>query len=126
MLHRPEGNFRYLEGSGTYCRGALADEGYAVVHATLRDVTPTLTFAGFVDADTPIQHYLYAMSVSWGDAARALRAALEAPSLPSPYEYFHIVADLPHGVFPNDKAKRLLGRQPLDTLESHYTRPALI
>lgn len=41
--------------------------------------------------------------------------------LPTLFEYLHIGADLPHGVFRNDKAKRLLGRQPRDTLEAHYT-----
>ena len=40
MNHRPEGNFSYLEGSGTYCRGAIADEGYMLVHATFRNVIP--------------------------------------------------------------------------------------
>lgn len=40
MNHRHEGNFSYLEGSGTYCRGALADDGYALVHATFRTVVP--------------------------------------------------------------------------------------
>lgn len=40
MIPRPEGNFSYLEGSGTYCRGALAAEGYALAHATFRDVVP--------------------------------------------------------------------------------------
>jgi len=40
MNHRLEGNFSYLEGSGAYCRGAVADEGYMLVHATFRNVVP--------------------------------------------------------------------------------------
>ncbi|MCS7055309.1 MAG: hypothetical protein NZM18_03935 [Thermoflexales bacterium] len=40
MIHRPEGNFSYLEGSGTYCRGVIADEGFVLIHATFRHVMP--------------------------------------------------------------------------------------
>ncbi len=40
MIHRPEGNFSYLEGSGTYCRGVIADEEFSLIHATLRRVIP--------------------------------------------------------------------------------------
>ncbi len=63
-----------------------------------------------------------AMTVSWEDAGRAMRHALEAPSLPSPFEIFHILADLPHGKFSNTKAKRLLGWQPRDSLVELWGR----
>jgi nucleoside-diphosphate-sugar epimerase len=56
------------------------------------------------------------MTVSWSDAARAMRCALEVPSLPRPFEVFHILADLPHGKYTNEKARRLLGWRPHDTL----------
>lgn len=45
LTHRPEGNFSYLPGSGIYCRGAVADKGYTLAHATLRNPTPLA--AGF-------------------------------------------------------------------------------
>lgn len=63
-------------------------------------------------------------SVSWEDAGEAFRCALEAPSLPRPFEVFHIVADLPHGKYPNTKAKRLLGWQPKETFECQWRKPA--
>jgi enamine deaminase RidA (YjgF/YER057c/UK114 family) len=40
LTPRPEGNFSYLPGSGTYCRGAVADKGFTLVHATFRAPLP--------------------------------------------------------------------------------------
>jgi nucleoside-diphosphate-sugar epimerase len=85
-------------------------------------VVPALTFNEFVNPEIKRFQYLESLSISWGDAARAIRCGLEVPSLPSPFEYFHVGTDLPHGVFSNDKAKRLLGWTPHDLLEAHYTR----
>jgi nucleoside-diphosphate-sugar epimerase len=60
--------------------------------------------------------------VSWEDTGRAVRAALEAPPMPSRYEPFIITGDLPHGKFDADKAKRLLGWQPRDAFPQHWRR----
>jgi hypothetical protein len=38
-------------------------------------------------------------------------------------EIMHVNSDMPHGVFPNDKAKRVLGWQPLDYLEKFWSLP---
>jgi nucleoside-diphosphate-sugar epimerase len=83
---------------------------------------PTLTFSQFLNPQVKHGRYIHPLSVSWQDSARAVRAALEVPTLPSPYEYFHIGADIPHGVFPNEKAKRLLNWRPLDRFEEYYSR----
>ena len=83
---------------------------------------PTLTFASFVNPDTPVTGGLHALSLSWADSARAIRRALEVPTLPSPFEYMHIGTDLPHDVFPNAKAKRILGWEPLDDLSKWWRR----
>jgi hypothetical protein len=40
FTHRPEGNFRFIPGSATYCVGVVADPGYGLVHATFRRPTP--------------------------------------------------------------------------------------
>lgn len=40
------------------------------------------------------------------------------------HEVFHIVADLPHRKYLNDKAKRMLSWQPCDTFERHLLRDA--
>ncbi len=61
--------------------------------------------------------------VSWPDSGRALRRAVEAPSLPSPYEEFNVSVDLPHGKFDHSKIRRVLGWQPLDNLD-HFWRDA--
>lgn len=72
--------------------------------------------------DVPPGWRLYPFSVSWTDAALAVRAALEVRALPAPFEYFHIGAELPHGMYPMDKAKRLLGWEARDRFEEYYTR----
>jgi nucleoside-diphosphate-sugar epimerase len=81
---------------------------------------PALLFYRMIDPAPGLSLAHAPFIVSWADAARAVRAALETPALPSPFERFHINADLPHGIFPNDKAKRLLGWQPRDDLRSFW------
>jgi nucleoside-diphosphate-sugar epimerase len=85
---------------------------------------PVLLFSRFVDpaVNRPNVDGMFPMTVSWQDAGLAIRRALEAPSLPSPLEVFHILADLPHGKYSNAKAKRLLGWQPRDNLEHLWGR----
>jgi hypothetical protein len=58
--------------------------------------------------------------VSWGDAGRAVRRALEVTSLPTPYEPVFISADLPYGHYALDKARRVLDWSPRDGLESFW------
>lgn len=82
---------------------------------------PTLTFAQFVNPEV-LPKRISALAVSWMDAANAIRCALEIDGLPSPYEYMHIGADTPLGVFPNAKAKRLLNWQPRDNFREVYAR----
>ncbi len=54
--------------------------------------------------------------VSWRDAAEAFRLSLEIDlqRLPSRFETFFILGDLPQAKFSNEKAKRILGFQPQD------------
>jgi nucleoside-diphosphate-sugar epimerase len=80
-------------------------------------------FNGFAQPDTVSEHGTSAMMLTWQDAARAIKCALEAPSLPSPYEEFHCVADFPHDQCRTEKAQRLLGWKPQDTLEGLWRRP---
>jgi nucleoside-diphosphate-sugar epimerase len=85
---------------------------------------PTLLFSAFINPDYPSPFPMgsFPFSVSWEDSGEAMRLALRAPSFPRPFEIFHIVADLPHGKYSNEKAKRLLGWQPRDRLEAHWLR----
>jgi nucleoside-diphosphate-sugar epimerase len=83
---------------------------------------PALGFAQFVNPEVKPPHGVSPLAVSWEDAARAVRAALEVETLPRAYEYFHIGVDLPHGVFPIEKAHSLLGWQARDLLEEFYGR----
>ncbi|MGI8643059.1 MAG: NAD-dependent epimerase/dehydratase family protein [Thermomicrobiales bacterium] len=85
---------------------------------------PALLFGNFVNPAEPpdASKELYPFTVSWRDAAVAMHRALHVEALPRPFEVLHINADLPHGQYPNDKAKRLLGWEPQDELAELYQR----
>jgi nucleoside-diphosphate-sugar epimerase len=85
---------------------------------------PTLVFGPFTNPDDcdPDELGCYPFLVSWADAAEAVRGALRAPAFPRPFEVFHILADLPHGKYRNERAKRLLHWQPRDKLDIHWRR----
>lgn len=84
--------------------------------------TVALLLADLVNPNYPSARPCYSFTISWADAARAIRCALEV-SLPASWQSVHINADLPHGVFPNTKARTLLGWAPRDTLEPFYSYP---
>ncbi len=85
---------------------------------------PTLVFGPFTNPHDcePDELGCYPFLVSWADAAEAIRGALRAPSLPRPFEVFHILADLPHGRYRTDRTKQLLHWQPRDNLDIHWRR----
>jgi len=85
---------------------------------------PALYFSIFVNPETaePRPGGVHPMTISWEDSGDAMRRALEVPSLPSPFEIFHILADLPHGRYSSRKAQQLLGWRPRDTLSNLWAR----
>lgn len=85
---------------------------------------PALLFCAFVAPESPPPEPLgtFPFSISWADAAAAIRQALRIPSFPRPFQILHIQADLPHGKYRNTKAKHLLDWQPKDQLEAHWLR----
>jgi nucleoside-diphosphate-sugar epimerase len=60
--------------------------------------------------------------ISWEDTGEAFRLALEAESLPSNFETFIIVADLPHRKYINAKAKTLLGFKPKENFQRWWRK----
>ncbi len=58
-------------------------------------------------------------SILWADAGEIFRLGLEIDlaKLPSRCEIFFVFADMPHGQFVNEKAKRILGFRPKDDLQ---------
>jgi hypothetical protein len=56
--------------------------------------------------------------ISWQNAAQVFPLGLDIPleQLPSRFETFNILADLPHSQFRNDKAKRILGFEPWEDI----------
>ena len=81
--------------------------------------TPTLLYNHFASPAVPLQ-YGSPMMISYDDAARSIRAALEVSSLPNPYEEFHICVDNPHRYCRTDRARLLLGWQAQDLLETTW------
>lgn len=61
--------------------------------------------------------------ISWENAAEVFRLGLEIDldTLPSRCEVFYVFADMPHGKFSNEKAKRVLGFQPRRDVEQLWT-----
>lgn len=85
-------------------------------------VVPSLFFCDFADFVNLRQREdpVHPFTTTWTDTARALRAAIETTAMPSPFEILHVNSDMPQGVFPNAKAKRILGWQPQDPLEAWW------
>jgi nucleoside-diphosphate-sugar epimerase len=84
---------------------------------------PVLLLGRLIDPAAP-PAAPHPFSVSWQDAGRAVRCAVEVASLPTPCEVFHIVADVPPARFGNAKARRLLGWQPADDLAPMWRTPS--
>ncbi len=87
----------------------------------------TTLFLSFRDAEpTPDQQGgdTNPFSVTFADAARAIRRCLEVDldTMPSSCEIFHITSDTPHGRYHNTKARDLLGWEPQDTLEGYWRK----
>ena len=84
-----------------------------------------LNFRDAVPAPDQLGSDLNPFSVTFPDAARALRKCLEVEleTLPSRCEVFHITTDTPHGRYSNAKARHLLGWVPQDLLEGYWRKP---
>ncbi len=82
---------------------------------------PVLLYNNLRALGVPQPVLLDGYCISWGDAARAIRSALEVAALPSPYEVFNINANLPHGEVSNEKARRILGWAPQDDLAEYWS-----
>ncbi len=63
-------------------------------------------------------------AISWQNAAEIFPLGLEIDldSLPSKCEIFNIFTNMPHGVFRNDKAQRILGFEPKDDVSAMWRR----
>ncbi|MEE2659298.1 MAG: NAD(P)-dependent oxidoreductase [Candidatus Latescibacterota bacterium] len=61
-------------------------------------------------------------TVVWEDLVAASRLALEAEDLPDHYQYFNLTSYVEHGKYAVDKARRLLGFEIGERLESYFRR----
>lgn len=87
---------------------------------------PTLLFSRFISTATLTAGPTgdHQMLISWEDAGRAMRQAVDVAAFPRPFEILQITADVPNGRFCNDKAKHLLAWEPLDRLAGRWRRPS--
>ena len=104
-----------------YHSKSLGHEIARVFAETLGFEVPVLLFAGLTDPALPGGPG-GGFVISWEDAARAVRRALEIPSLPNPMEFFHVAVERPQRKFDFSKLKTVLGWQPRDGLEHHWRR----
>ena len=125
--HGITGDAPSQSGTGLYALTKSLGQEICRVFTEHHDISVvTLLFYNFREADdhdgagqdfTPY-------SVSFQDAGNAFSAALatDPATLPSKCEVFLILADLPHGKFSNEKAKRMLGWQPAHNLEQFWKK----
>jgi nucleoside-diphosphate-sugar epimerase len=104
-----------------YHSKSLGHEIARVFAETLGFEVPVLLFAGLTDPALP-GGPRGGFVISWEDAARAVRRALEIPTLPNPMEFFHVAVEQPQRKFDFSKLKTVLGWQPRDGLEHHWRR----
>lgn len=114
-------------GTGLYALTKSLGQEICRVFTEHHDISvTTLLFYNFRDQDdhSADGQDFTPYSVSWSDAGNAFAAALDTSpaSLPSKCEVFLVFADLPHNKFSNEKAKRLLGWRPVDTLEQFWKK----
>jgi nucleoside-diphosphate-sugar epimerase len=62
-------------------------------------------------------------TIVWEDLVHACRLALEVESIPDDFQDFNLLSYLAHGKYRIDKAKRMLGYEPLERVEDYYKRP---
>lgn len=85
----------------------------------------TYLFYNFKDpaAIEPGERYA-PFTISWENAAEVfpLGLAIDLDALPSRCEVFNVFADMPHGKFSNEKAKRILGFRPRADVEKLWKK----
>ena len=83
-----------------------------------------LFFYNFRPEESQVGQDLTPYSVTWEDTGRAFASALsvDLDTLPSRWESFFVLADLPHNKFDNEKVKRLLGWRPTHDLHEFWTK----
>lgn len=64
-----------------------------------------------------------AFHLVWEDLLEACRLALEIESVPGYFQDFNMTSYLGQGKYNSDKARRLLGFQPLNRWEERFERP---
>jgi nucleoside-diphosphate-sugar epimerase len=108
-------------GRHLYCHSKYLGQELCRIFAQAHQLeVPVLLFSQFLHAEQAAGKDIDPLTVTWADAARAIRAALAVSELPSPYEVFTINADLPHGVFSNHKARKVLNWQPQEDLSQAW------
>ncbi|HLH72025.1 MAG TPA: NAD-dependent epimerase/dehydratase family protein [Chloroflexota bacterium] len=113
--------------AGTFLYGHTKVLGYEVCRLFAEEYDleiPLLMFSQFTDPTLPDlpRNAGSAHIVSWADAGRAVRRAVEVGRLPHPFEPISILADLPHGKYSNEKAKTVLGWYPRDSLARLWSK----
>ena len=78
-------------------------------------------------SDSPIANLgrdMTPYTTSWRDTGEAFRCAIDVAldTLPSRCELFFVFPDLPHQKFSNEKARRVLGLEPQDSLDQFWKK----
>ena len=100
---------------GEICRIYARAYGIQTVCFLLRGISPRPT--------EPVSGRDFSsFSIVWEDLERACRLALELASVPDHFQAFNLNSYLSHGKYPTEKAKRILGFEPLERWEDYFRR----
>lgn len=113
---------------GTNLYALTKSLGYQIcqVYAETHDIYVQMyLYYNFRDVNQPPpEREVRPFAVSWRDGASVFRNGLtnDLEALPSRFETFNILSDMPHGRFSNAKTKRILGWQAQDDLSHNWRR----
>ena len=65
------------------------------------------------------------MTIVYDDLTHACQLALDIESIPDNYQEFNMLSYEGHGKYNVDKARRILGFEPLEKWEGYYRRKTL-
>jgi len=110
-------------GSVYYLTKLLGQEVTRLLAEAHRIAAPALLWADFVPADAVDEHEpsprpATDFCITWEDAGRAVRAAVDVVDLPEPSPVIQVLAPSPTGRWTPDRARDLLGFEPRTDLSS--------
>ncbi|MBI1926982.1 NAD(P)-dependent oxidoreductase [Candidatus Poribacteria bacterium] len=114
-----------MPGTGYYCLTKFLSMELCKIYSRAYDIqTICFLFNGLGPKPTaPVAKQDFPpFTVVWEDLEHACRLALEIESVPDNFQSFNLLSYLGQGKYQIEKARRMLGYAPLETLENYFRR----